>query len=81
MFIAKQSKKFKIICVGGAVHMITGQELPISDRFDFPLLEALYRLRSDTIRRLARFLKTLFFVLIDIKNIKKKYEFKLLSDK
>jgi hypothetical protein len=74
MFIANKSKKFKIICAGGAIHMITGYERAISDKYDLPLLETLYRLRSDTRRRLARFLASLFSTIIGINEIKKNYE-------
>jgi glycosyltransferase len=74
MFIANKSKKFKIICAGGAIHMITGMERPISDKFDLPLLETLYRLRSDTRRRLNRFLVAFFFTISSINEIKKKYQ-------
>lgn len=76
MFIASKSKKFKIICVGGALHMVTGNEKPISDKYDFPLLETLYRLRNDTRRRIMRFLEAFFYVIVNINYIKKKYQLK-----
>jgi len=73
MFIASKSKKFKIICAGGAIHMITGYERPISDKYDLPFLETFYRLRSDTRRRLSRLLLAFFSTIISINEIKKKY--------
>jgi hypothetical protein len=76
MSIASKSKKFKIICVGGALHMVTGNEKPISDKYDFPLLETLYRLRNDTRRRIMRFLGAFFYVIVNINYIKKKYQLK-----
>ena len=76
MFIASKSKKFKIICVGGALHMLTGHERPISDKFDYPFLETLYRLRNDTRRRIMRLLRAFFFLIININDIQKKYQLK-----
>jgi glycosyltransferase involved in cell wall biosynthesis len=76
MFIAIKSKKFKIICVGGALHMVTGNERPISDKYDFPLLETLYRLRNDSRRRIMRFLRAIFYLIVNINDIQKKYQLK-----
>jgi glycosyltransferase len=76
MFIASKSKKFKIICVGGALHMLTGNERPISDKYDFPFFETLYRLRNDTRRRIMRLLRAFFYLIMNIDDIQKKYQLK-----
>jgi glycosyltransferase len=76
MYIASKSKKFKIICVGGALHMVTGNERPISNKYDFPLLETLYRLRNDTRRRIIRLFRAFFYLIMNINDIQKKYQLK-----
>ena len=76
MYIASKSKKFKIICAGGALHMITGNERPISNKYDFPLLETLYRLRHDTRRRIIRLFRAFFYLIMNFNVIQKKYQLK-----
>ena len=59
--IRKNSKYFKIICVGGAVTMASGEEKPVPVFLEKNGLEFLWRLRTDTKRRLRRLIVTLIY--------------------
>jgi exopolysaccharide biosynthesis WecB/TagA/CpsF family protein len=69
--IRANNKFFKIICIGGAVTMASGEEYPIPEFMDKFGLEFLWRLRSETYRRTKRLLVTAYYYLIS--NIKFKY--------
>ena len=66
--IIKKSKYYKILCIGGGLSIATG-EIRKCPKFLYNLgLEFLWRLRTDTIRRLKRLIVTLliftFYLLI-----------------
>jgi UDP-N-acetyl-D-mannosaminuronic acid transferase (WecB/TagA/CpsF family) len=70
-YIRSTQKNFKIICIGGAINMLSGTEkiVPVLlNRFYFG--EALWRLQFDFKRRIKRLTSTLFYYL---KGNKKKY--------
>ena len=52
--IREYSAHFKILCVGGAVTMASGEERPIPKFFENNDLEFLWRLKDDTRRRFYR---------------------------
>ena len=58
--IIKNNKYFKIICVGGAIAIASGSEKKVPEIFDKLNLEFLWRLRTDTIRRILRLIYTLY---------------------
>ena len=74
--ISKNSKFYKIFCVGGAVNMASGIEKPVPLIIEKMNLEFIWRLRTDTIRRLRRlFISSSFYILGELffkfKNINK----------
>jgi glycosyltransferase involved in cell wall biosynthesis len=61
--IIKNNKYFKILCLGGAIAMASGEEKPVPKVLDKFNLEFLWRLRQDTRRRIFRLLYSLYFYL------------------
>ena len=61
--IVKNNKFFKILCIGGALSMAAGDEKEIPLFFERYALEFLWRLRTDTKRRIIRLLISLLFYL------------------
>ena len=61
--IVNNNKFFKIICVGGAVSMAAGDERAIPIIFEKYGLEFLWRLRTDTKRRIKRLIISLILYL------------------
>ncbi len=59
--IIKNSKFYKIICIGGAVAMASGDEKTIPAILDKLNLEFLWRLRTDTKRRVNRLIYSFCF--------------------
>jgi len=62
--IRENNKFYKIICIGGAVTMATGEEKPVPEFMDSFGLEFLWRLRSETFRRSKRLMLTAIYFLI-----------------
>jgi UDP-N-acetyl-D-mannosaminuronic acid transferase (WecB/TagA/CpsF family) len=63
--LISQKKNYKIICIGGALAMATGEEKSVPEKFENILgFEAIWRLKTDTIRRSKRLLFTLFFFIL-----------------
>ena len=62
--IIKNSKYFKIICIGGAVAMASGEEKPVPKILDRFNLEFLWRLRTDTRRRVFRLIYSFYYYMI-----------------
>jgi exopolysaccharide biosynthesis WecB/TagA/CpsF family protein len=62
--IRKNNKFFKIICIGGAVTMASGEEQSIPEIMDKLGLEFLWRLRSETYRRTKRLIVTASYFFI-----------------
>ena len=64
-YIRSTQKNYKIICVGGAINMLSGSEKPVPDFLGkFIFGEAVWRLQFDFSRRLKRLLITLFSYII-----------------
>lgn len=63
-FISKNSSSYKIICLGGAISMASGDEMAVPFLVEKIGLEFLWRLRSDTRRRLRRLAITSFYYLL-----------------
>ncbi len=61
--IAKHNKFFKILCIGGALEMASGEDKPVPDYLDNFGLEFLWRLRKETLRRLNRLIITAAYFL------------------
>jgi glycosyltransferase involved in cell wall biosynthesis len=61
--IIKNSKNFKIICIGGAVALASGEEKPVPAILDKLNLEFLWRLRNDSKRRIIRLIYSFYFYL------------------
>ena len=58
--IIKNNKFFKIICIGGAVAMASGEEKSVPAILDKFNLEFLWRLRTDTNRRIIRLIYSFY---------------------
>ena len=69
--IRENNKFYKIICIGGAVTMASGEEKPLPELMDNLGLEFLWRLRSETFRRTKRLMLTAGYFIIS--NILYKY--------
>ena len=69
--IAQKNKHFKIICIGGAINIASGEESPVPILLDKLGLEFFWRLKSDTWRRSKRLGET--FVIYLISEIKNKF--------
>ena len=61
---------YKIICIGAGIEMASGNEKSVPEFLENYGLEAIYRLRSDTFRRIKRLIITSIFLLDGI--LKKK---------
>jgi hypothetical protein len=63
--LLSQCKNYKIICIGGALSMIVGDEKPIPLYLENVLgAEAIWRLKNDTYRRSMRLFSTLIYYLV-----------------
>jgi glycosyltransferase involved in cell wall biosynthesis len=61
--ISKKEKYYKILCVGGAVSMASGEDTPAPQFIDNLGLEFLWRLKSETLRRIKRlFITSIYFL-------------------
>ncbi len=69
--ISENSKYFKIICIGGALVVASGEEKAVPEFLDNLGLEWVWRLRTDTFRRIRRLLITFLYYVIA--NLKSKY--------
>ena len=59
--IVKNNKYFKIICLGGAIAMASGEEKPIPKVLERYYLDFLWRLKTDTKRRILRLLYSFYY--------------------
>ena len=80
--IIKNNIFFKIICVGGAINMASGQEKavpPVIEKMNF---EFLWRLRTDTLRRIRRLVvSSSFYILGELLLKFRNMNRKILNDK
>ena len=63
-------KNYKVICIGAGIEMASGNEKAVPEYLENYGFEAIYRLKSDTFRRVKRLTETLFFLLKAILNKK-----------
>ena len=78
--LAKVNKNFRILCIGGAINMITGEETPVPIYLE-KYFEAFWRLRYETKRRTKRLIGTLLYYFKgEITDEFKKINFKLVKD-
>jgi len=77
--ISENSKYFKIICIGGALVVASGEEKVVPEFLDNMGLEWIWRLRTDTSRRIRRLLITfLYYVIANLKSKYSKLKTKLI---
>jgi UDP-N-acetyl-D-mannosaminuronic acid transferase (WecB/TagA/CpsF family) len=64
-YIRSTQKNYKIICVGGAINMLSGSEKPVPDFLGkFIFGEAIWRLQFDFVRRSKRLFITFYSYII-----------------
>jgi UDP-N-acetyl-D-mannosaminuronic acid transferase (WecB/TagA/CpsF family) len=73
----KNNEFYKIFCIGGAINMASGLEKSVPDFLEKLNLEFIWRLRTDTSRRLRRLIVSGYYYLygelfLKFKNIRKK---------
>ena len=56
--ISTNNNYYKVLCVGGAISMASGDEKPIPEFWDNLGLEFAWRLRTDTYRRVVRLIQS-----------------------
>jgi glycosyltransferase involved in cell wall biosynthesis len=82
-YIFNNSKNTKIICIGGAINMLTGLEKPLPNIFkNIFFAEAVWRLQHETKRRTTRLLITFFYYILgNYRNTFDQIEFKPINEK
>jgi len=63
IYLSKVHKNYKILCIGGAIGMCSGEETPVPAYLE-QYFEGLWRLRFETKRRFSRLIKTLLFYFV-----------------
>ena len=63
LLLKKKNKTYKIICLGGAIRMLCGDEPPAPNIIYKLNLEFLWRLRYETKRRVKRLIESFYFFL------------------
>ena len=63
IYLSKIHKNYKILCIGGAIGMCSGEETPVPAYLE-QYFEGLWRLRFETKRRFSRLIKTLLFYFV-----------------
>jgi glycosyltransferase involved in cell wall biosynthesis/UDP-N-acetyl-D-mannosaminuronic acid transferase (WecB/TagA/CpsF family) len=78
--IEKNNKYYKIICIGGAISVASGDEKVIPKLFDRLNIEFIWRLRTDTRRRILRLIHTFYFYIYAEMTLRyKKIKFRKIS--
>ena len=77
--LAKKNKNFKIICIGGAIAIASGEEKQVPKNFEN--FEFLWRLKNDFFRRIFRLFESFYFYLKGnyINNLYNKTIFKIIE--
>ena len=57
--IAKYNKRYKIVCIGASISIASGEEKQVPN--SLKSFEFIWRMRTDTIRRLLRIMETIFY--------------------
>lgn len=63
-FLQKKNKNFKIICIGGSIGIVSGDEKEVPKQLFY--FEFLWRLRYETFRRLKRLIVTFYQYITDL---------------
>lgn len=80
-YVAESQKFFKIICLGGAINMLSGEEKSVPKFFEkFFIGETIWRLQFDSIRRVIRLCETAIYYIYG-ELFKKFDEFKIKINK
>jgi colanic acid biosynthesis glycosyl transferase WcaI len=62
-FLVSKFEHYKVICIGAGIEMASGNEKAVPEYLENYGFEAIYRLKTDTIRRIKRLTESLFFLL------------------
>jgi UDP-N-acetyl-D-mannosaminuronic acid transferase (WecB/TagA/CpsF family) len=62
-YLSKKNKKFKIVCIGASLNLISNYEKPVPMFLYKSNLEWLWRLRTDPRRRVIRIIQSYYFYL------------------
>ena len=80
--IIKNNNFFKIICIGGAINIASGIEKPVPTVIEKMNFEFLWRLRTDTLRRIRRLVvSSTFYILGELLFKFRNMNRKILNDK
>ena len=63
-YIVSKNVNYKILCIGGALNMLTGKEKSCPKFLENYGLETIWRLRTDTFRRTSRLFKTIILFIL-----------------
>ena len=61
--LVSKFEHYKVICIGAGIEMASGNEKAVPEYLENYGFEAIYRLKTDTIRRIKRLTESLFFLL------------------
>ena len=61
--LVSKFEHYKVICIGAGIEMASGNEKAVPEYLENYGFEAIYRLKTDTIRRIRRLTESLFFLL------------------
>ena len=61
--LVSKFEHYKVICIGAGIEMASGYEKAVPEYLENYGFEAIYRLKTDTIRRIKRLTESLFFLL------------------
>ena len=62
-FLSKKNKKFKIICIGASLNLVSNFEKPVPTLLYKLNLEWFWRLKTDPRRRIIRIIQSYYFYL------------------
>jgi glycosyltransferase involved in cell wall biosynthesis len=62
-FLINKLQNYKIICIGASISLASGEEKPIPKHLENLGIEFLWRIRSDSRRRIKRLLETFYYYL------------------
>ena len=62
-YLKNKNKEFHIICIGGGLKMACGEEKPPPKSLENYGLETIWRLRTETLRRIKRLLISFYYFL------------------
>lgn len=61
--LVSKFEHYRVICIGAGIEMASGNEKAVPEYLENYGFEAIYRLKTDTIRRIRRLTESLFFLL------------------